>query len=48
MEQFGKEAAALTESTNALLVVLATLATLAAAAIAFFLTRSLKFDTSWT
>ena len=41
MEEFGEEAAALTKSTNILLVVLASLATLVASAIAFFLTRSI-------
>src|ERR1035437_4997137 len=41
MEQFGEEAAALTKSTNILMVVLACLATLLGAAIAYFLTRSI-------
>jgi methyl-accepting chemotaxis protein len=41
MEEFGEEAAALTKSTNVLLVVLASLATLLGVAIAFVLTRSI-------
>jgi methyl-accepting chemotaxis protein len=41
MEQFGEEAATLAKNTNILLLVLSTLATLLAAAIAYFLTRSI-------
>jgi methyl-accepting chemotaxis protein len=41
MEEFGEEAAALTKSTNILLMVLASLATLIGGAIAFVLTRSI-------
>jgi methyl-accepting chemotaxis protein len=41
MEEFGEEAAALTKSTNILLMVLALLATLIGCAIAFVLTRSI-------
>jgi methyl-accepting chemotaxis protein len=41
MEEFGEEAAAMTHSTNILLVVLTCLATLLATAIAYFLTKSI-------
>jgi methyl-accepting chemotaxis protein len=41
MEQFGNEASALTKSTNILLVVIASIATMLAAAIAYFLARSI-------